>query len=78
MTKMTDTISDMEFLPVDQIWSQSLEPNDYIKIDDEIVTVKDIQEFDDSVIVTYYDDFGDVGEWEFEYDEAVTIYMPFD
>ena len=78
MTKMADTISDMEFLPVDQIYSQNLEPNDHIKVDDEIVTIRSVRDADDYILVTYLDDFGDVGEWEFEYDEAVTIYMPFD
>lgn len=78
MTKMSDTISDMEFLSVDQIYSQNLEPNDHIKVDDEIVTIRSVRDVDDYILVTYLDDFGDVGEWEFEYDEAVTIYMPFD
>lgn len=75
---MTATIISMEFLPVDKIPAYTLEPNDYINVDNDIVLVQAIIENDGSVIVQYLDDFDELGEIEIDDDVMITTYMLFD
>ena len=75
---MTATIFSMEFLPVDKVPAYTLEPNDHIQVDNEIVLVSAVIDNDDTVIIQYLDDYDELGEIEIGYDIMMNIYMLFD
>lgn len=76
---MSATIFSMEFLPVDKIPAYTLEANDYIHVDNDIVLVKAVfDNDDDTVTIQYLDDYDEVGEFVIQYDALLSIYMLFD
>lgn len=75
---MTATMLSMEFLPVDKVPAYTLEKDDYINVDNEIVLVQSIIDNDDTVIIQYLDDYDELGEIEIGYDIMMNIYMLFD
>ena len=68
----------MEFLPVDKVPAYTLEPNDYIMVDECVVLVQSVTDNGDTVIIEYLDDFDELGEVEVDYDLKMNIYMLFD
>ena len=68
----------MEFLPVDKVPAYTLEKDDYINVDNEIVLVQSVVDNDDTVIIQYLDDYDELGEIEIGYDIMMNIYMLFD
>ena len=75
---MTATMLSMEFLPVDKVPAYTLEKDDYINVDNEIVLVQSVVDNDDTVIIQYLDDYDELGEIEIGYDIMMNIYMLFD
>ena len=75
---MTATMLDMEFLPVDKIPAYTLEPNDYINVDNEIVLIHSIIENEGSVTIQYLDDYDELGEIDIDDDVMITTYLLFD
>lgn len=75
---MTATMLSMEFLPVDKVPAYTLEKNDHISVDNEIVLVQSVVDNDDTVIIQYLDDYDELGEIEIGYDIMMNIYMLFD
>lgn len=75
---MTATMLSMEFLPVDKVPAYTLEKDDYINVDNEIVLVQSVIDNDDTVIIQYLDDYDELGEIEIGYDIMMNIYMLFD
>lgn len=68
----------MDFLPVDKIPANTLEPNDYIMVNNEIVLVQAVYDNEDTIIIEYLDDYDELGEIEISYDAMLNIYMLFD
>lgn len=75
---MVATINTMDFLPVDKIPANTLEPNDYIMVNNEIVLVQAVYDNEDTIIIEYLDDYDELGEIEISYDAMLNIYMLFD
>ena len=57
---MSDTMISMDFVKVDILNVDQLEPNDYIMIDGEIVQVINIVGMKNGYAISYSNDFGEV------------------
>jgi hypothetical protein len=57
---MSDTMISMDFVKVDILNVDQLEPSDYIMIDGEIVQVINIVGMKDGYAISYSNDFGEV------------------
>jgi len=56
---MSDTMISMDFVMVDILNVDQLEPNDYIMIDGEIVQVMNIASMKNGYVIAYSNDFGE-------------------
>jgi hypothetical protein len=57
---MSDTITNMEFIKVDELNVDQLEIGDFVEINEEIVEVCDITPLTNGYAITYSNDFGEV------------------
>ncbi len=56
---MSDTMLSMDFVMVDVLNVDQLEPGDYIMIDEEIVQVSNVASLKDGYVIAYSNDFGE-------------------
>jgi hypothetical protein len=80
MTKMTDTINDMELVKADALQVDALEIGDLISYDDDIVEVTGIESDStgDNYAIELTNDFGEIEVVDFAFDEEVDWYVYLD
>ena len=76
---MTATINVMEWRKVDTIPADSLEIGDWVlDPDGNIAEVIDIADESESLIISSSDDYGDLCEWNIDYESRIDLYWLFD
>ena len=67
---MTATITDMDYLYVDNLSADQLMEDDLIEINDEVVQVLELSSTKDGIVITYENEFGEKEIQEFS-DETI-------
>jgi hypothetical protein len=75
--KNTDTMKTMEFISAGEFKVSELMENDMIKIDDDIVTIIDIEDDGpgDNYFVRHENEFGEIEVTQFYYTESVELFV---
>ena len=74
---MTATMMNMELVFADLLTPSQLMEGDLIKIDDDVVEVLSVKDDStgDNYTVTYRNDYGDVDEYDCNYEEVFKLYV---
>ena len=74
---MTDTLSTMDYVHVDNLTPTQLEIDDLIEIGDEVVKIKNISDDStgDNYFITIENEFGEDDVVELKFDSLVKLYM---
>ena len=74
---MTDTLSTMDYVHVDNLTPTQLEIDDLIEIGDEVVKIKNISDDStgDNYFITIENEFGEEDVVELKFDSFVKLFM---
>jgi len=72
---MTATITDMDYLYVDNLSADQLMEDDLIEINDEVVQVLELSSTKDGIVITYENEFGEKEIQEFSDDTIFKFFI---